>query len=128
MLITTPLILASLLSSSAPDLDSGKKLRQEGKLEEASVAFQEILASQPDSHEAQRELGHSLALAGRYREAIEAYEKLAASEDLRWQLESAKWSGWTHLYLGDIDASLAEAEKAYQLFDTQTTGKGVFEF
>ncbi len=23
---------------------------------------------------------------------------------------------------------LAEAEKAYQLFDTQTTGKGVFEF
>ena len=115
MLITTQLILASLLSSSAPDLDSGKKLRQDGKFEEAIVAFQEILASQPDSLEAQRELGHSLALAGRYREAIEAYEKLAASEDLRWQLESAKWSGWTHLYLGDIDRSLTEAEKEAEL-------------
>jgi tetratricopeptide (TPR) repeat protein len=114
-LITTQLILASLLSSSAPDLDPGKELRQAGKLEEAIVAFQEVLASQPDSLEAQRELGHSLALAGRYREAIEAYEKLAASEDLRWQLESAKWGGWTHIYLGDIDASFAKAEKEAQI-------------
>ena len=74
MFITTQLILASFISSSVPDLDSGKKLRQEGKLEEAIVAFQEILASQPDLPEAQLELGHSLALAGQYREAIEAYE------------------------------------------------------
>ncbi len=115
MLIATQLILASLLSSSAPDLDPGKKLRQEGKLEEAIVTFQEILASQPDSLEAQRELGHSLALAGRYSEAIKAYEKLAASKDLRWQLESAKWGGWTHIYRGDIDAALAESEKEAQL-------------
>ena len=102
MFITTQLILASFISSSVPDLDSGKKLRQEGKLEEAIVAFQEILASQPDLPEAQLELGHSLALAGQYREAIEAYERLAASKDLRWQMESAKWGGWAHIYQGDI--------------------------
>ena len=115
IILTTQLILALLLSGSAPDLDSGKRLRQEGKLEEAIVAFQEILAGQPDSLEAQRELGHSFALAGRYREAIEAYEKLAASGDLRWRLESAKWSGWTHIYLGDIDASFAMADKEAEL-------------
>ncbi len=115
MFITTQLILASFISSSVPDLDSGKKLRQEGKLEEAIVAFQEILASQPDLPEAQLELGHSLALAGQYREAIEAYERLAASKDLRWQMESAKWGGWAHIYQGDIDASLAKAEKEAQL-------------
>lgn len=111
----TQLILATLLSSSAVDLESGKKLRQEGNLDEAIAAFQEILASQPDSPEAQRELGHTLALAGRYREAIDAYEKLAASDDLRWQLEAAKWGGWTHIYLGEIDASFAQAEKEAQI-------------
>ena len=111
--ITTQLILATLLSSAAPDLDPAKKLRQEGKLEEAIATLQEILATEPDSLEAQRELGHCLALDGRYLEALEAYEKLAASKDRRWQLESAKWGGWTHIYRGDIGASIAEgAEEA----------------
>jgi tetratricopeptide (TPR) repeat protein len=88
-------------------------------LEEAIVVFQDVLANQPDSLEAQRELGHSLVLAGRYSEAIRVYEKLAGSDDLRWQLESAKWSGLAHLYRGDIEAASAkskeEAELAKQL-------------
>jgi tetratricopeptide (TPR) repeat protein len=119
MILMTELILASFLLSTTPDLDSGKKLRQEGKLEEAIVVFEDVLANQPDSLEAQRELGHSLVLAGRYSEAIRVYEKLAGSDDLRWQLESAKWSGLAHLYRGDIEAASAkskeEAELAKQL-------------
>ena len=68
--------LAALLSSSPADLEPGRELRKEGAIEEAIVFFQESLASEPDSAEAQRELGHCLVLAGRYTEAIEMYGNL----------------------------------------------------
>ena len=103
------LFLAALLSSSPADLEPGRELRQEGEIEEAIVFFQESLASEPDSAETQRELGHCLALAGRYTEAIEMYGNLAASQDLQWQLEAAKWTGLTQLYLGNVEASLEQS-------------------
>jgi tetratricopeptide (TPR) repeat protein len=100
-----------LVWSASPDLDSGKELRQAGKLEEAIGVFEDVLSSQPDSLDAGRELAHCLVLAGRYREALEGYEKLGRSQDLRWQWQSAKWSGLTHLYLGEIEAALAEIKR-----------------
>jgi len=108
-ILTILLFLATLLAPSAADVDAGRELRQQGKIDEAVVFFQNVLAEEPDSNEAQRELGHSLVLAGRYSEAIESYRKLAASEDLRWQLEAAKWTGLAELYLGNVEASLEQS-------------------
>ncbi len=96
--------------ATVPDLESGRQLRQEGRFEEAIEVFEELLSTQPDNFEAYRELGHSLVLAGRYREAIETYDKLATSEDPNWQLESIKWGGLTHLYLGEMENALAKNE------------------
>ncbi len=120
-------VLAALLSSSPADLETGRELRQEGKIEEAIVFFEESLASEPDSAETQRELGHCLALAGRYTEAIEMYGNLAASQDLQWQLEAAKWTGLTQLYLGNVEASLEqsrlEARLAVQLGESSAAAR-----
>ncbi len=116
------LMIAILFATTAPDLETGKALRQEGRIEEAIELFQEVVSSQPDLHEAHRELGHALVLAGRYQEAIEAYGKLAVSSDEQWQIEAAKWTGLTYLYLGEMDKALAgnarEAELARHAGDT----------
>ena len=121
------LVLAALLSSSPADLEPGRELRQEGEIEEAIVFFQGALASEPDSVEAQQELGHCFVVAGRYTEAIEMYGNLAASQDLRWQLEAAKWTGLAHLYLGNIEASLEqsrlEARLAAQLGESSASAR-----
>ena len=109
------LVLAVLVASSAPDLEPGRKLRQEGKIQEAILFFQEVLASQPDPLDAERELGHCLVLAGRYAEAVAAYAKLAASDDPRRQLEAAKWTGLTHLYLGNIETALEQNRREKHL-------------
>jgi tetratricopeptide (TPR) repeat protein len=101
------LMISILFVASTPDLETGIALRQEGRFEEAIQILEEVVSAQPDSFEAQRELGHALVLAGKYQEAIAAYEKLAASGDAQWQIEAAKWSGLTYLYLGEIDKSLA---------------------
>ncbi|MFQ5791227.1 MAG: tetratricopeptide repeat protein [Acidobacteriota bacterium] len=98
------------LLTLANNLEPGRSLRREGRLEEAVRFFEEALAAQPDSAlalEARRDLGHCLALAGRYREAMESYQKLGAVADPRWQLESFKWAGLTHLYRGEFDEALA---------------------
>jgi tetratricopeptide (TPR) repeat protein len=95
----------------APDLETGKKLRLEGRFDEAIAHFEQLLSADPDSLDARRELGHTLVLAERYPEALEAYERLGASADARWKLESAKWMGLTYLYLGRIDASLSEHDR-----------------
>lgn len=114
-------MITILFVTSTPDLETGIALRQDGQIEEAIQLFEEIVSSQPDSHEARRELGHALVLAGKYQEAIEAYEKLAVSGDEQWQIEAAKWTGLTYLYLGDMDKALAgnarEAELARQSGD-----------
>lgn len=98
-----------------PDLETGKNLRLEGQLDDAIAHFEQLLSSEPDSLDARRELGHTLVLAGRYREALEAYERLGASADAQWQLESAKWMGLTYLYLGRIDESLSEHDQQIQI-------------
>jgi tetratricopeptide (TPR) repeat protein len=100
------LLISILFVASTADLETGIALRQDGKLEEAIQMFEEIVASQPSSQPARRELGHALVLAERYQEAIEAYEDLAASSDERWQIEGTKWAGLTYLYLGEIDKAL----------------------
>jgi superkiller protein 3 len=102
------LVLAIALSNATTDLEAGRALRQQGKIDEAIAFFQKSLAAEPASPEALRELGHSFALAGRYPEAIETYGQLA-SQNLRWQLEGAKWTGLTHLYLGNVEASLDQS-------------------
>jgi tetratricopeptide (TPR) repeat protein len=101
-------VLVTLVSMSQADLEPGRELRKQGKIEEAIAFFQESLVAEPDSPEALRELGHSFALAGRYPEAIETYAQLA-SQNLRWQLEGAKWTGLAHLYLGNVEASLEQS-------------------
>ena len=106
--LTVNLLLAALLSNSSANLEPGRALRQQGKIEEAIAFFQESLAAEPASPEALRELGHCFVLAGRYPEAIETYGHLA-SQNLRWQLEAAKWTGLAHLYLGNVEASLEQS-------------------
>lgn len=115
------LMITILFLGRPADLDTGIALRAEGRIEEAIELFQELISSRPELHEANLELGHALTLAGRYGEAIEAYENLAASDDKHWQLEAAKWSGLTYLYLGAIDKMLQvnsrQAELARQSGD-----------
>lgn len=101
-------ILCSLLLLVQPDLETAKEARQEGRFDEAIASFEQILIAQPELAEARLELGHTLALAGRYQEAIDAYKKLVQSSDPRWKVESARWAGRTHLYIGAIDDSLEE--------------------
>jgi tetratricopeptide (TPR) repeat protein len=98
-------LLALSLMATEADLAAGQKLRREGELERAVAFFQAKVAEAPDQWAARRELGHSLALAGRYREAIEAYQGAPAA-DPRAQQESARWTGLTLLYLGEVDSAL----------------------
>jgi tetratricopeptide (TPR) repeat protein len=109
------LLLGAVLFLSAPDLDSGRKLRQEGKFQEALVFFQNALAAEPGSLDVQRELGHCWVLSGRYREALGAYAPLADSSDPAWRVEAAKWSGLTHLYLGEVERGLEEIRQEADL-------------
>jgi tetratricopeptide (TPR) repeat protein len=109
------LTLGLLLAAAAADLESGRSLRREGRLDEAIQLFEELIASQSNLPEAYRELGHSLALAGRYQEAIEAYDELTASGEPRWELESIKWTGLTHVYLGEVETALARNERETEL-------------
>ncbi len=104
-------ILCSLLLLVQPDLETAKEARQEGRFDEAIASFEQILTAQPALAEARLELGHTLALAGRYREAIDVYKKLAQSSDPRWKIESVRWVGRTHLYIGAIDDSLEELDE-----------------
>jgi tetratricopeptide (TPR) repeat protein len=108
-------IMSFVLIASSSDLEIGQKLRMEGRLDEAREHFEQLLSAQPDRLDARRERGHTLVLAGRYREALEDYKKLGTSTDPAWQLESAKWTGLTHLYLGQIDESLSEHERLIEL-------------
>jgi tetratricopeptide (TPR) repeat protein len=108
-------ILSFVLMVLSPDLETGKDLRQKGQLDEAIAHFEQLLSSEPDSLDARRELGHTLVLAGRYREALETYERLGASTEARWQLESAKWMGLTYLYLGRIEESLSEHDRQIRI-------------
>lgn len=108
-------ILSLILLVPSPDLETGKTLRLEGRLEEAIEHFAELLSAQPDFLDARLERAHTLVLAGRYMEALEDYRKLGTSTDSRWQLESAKWAGLTHLYLGQVDESLSEHDRQIQL-------------
>jgi len=100
-------ILCSLVLLVQPDLETAKTARQQGRFDEAIASFEQILAARPELAEARLELGHTLTLSGRYREALEAYGKLAQSSDPHWKIESARWAGRTQLYLGAIDDSLA---------------------
>ena len=101
------LVLTMVLSMNAADLEPGRQLRKDGKLDEAIAFFQQALEAEPASPEILLELGHAFVLAGRYDEAIETYQPLA-SQNLRWQLDAAKWTALAHLYHGNIAASLEQ--------------------
>lgn len=109
------LMALSALLAADMDLTPGQKLRQRGKLNQAISFFQERLVEVPEAWEARRELGHALALAGRYREAIEAYERTASAGDPRARQESARWTGFTLLYLGETDQALARLKQEAEL-------------
>lgn len=100
-------LLQSLLLTFVPvDVEAAIALRQEGALDNAIASFQEVLRRDPGSEKAKLELGHALALAGRYREALATYEELQGSDEPLWQWESAKWRSRTFLYLGEIGQAL----------------------
>ena len=75
MLITTQLILASLLSSSAPDLDSGKKLRQEGKFEEAMTIADKIVHWEPHNGSDGIHQGFIAYLIGDKKKSRDSFQK-----------------------------------------------------
>lgn len=103
--------LVVVLLPVQPELETGRTRRQEGRLDEAAGIFEQILDSRPDDLEARRELGHTWVLAGRYDQALRAYEKLSATADTSWQMESLKWTGLTKIYLGDFETSISRLEQ-----------------
>jgi len=105
----------SVLVTAEVNLTPGQKLRREGKFDQAISFFQERLVQAPEAWPAQRELGHSLALAGRYREAIESYGRAGAASDSGARQESARWTGFTHLYLGEIDQAFSRLKQEAEL-------------
>jgi tetratricopeptide (TPR) repeat protein len=110
-------ILCSLLLLVQPDLETAKEARQEGRFDDAIASFEQILTARPEFHEARLELGHTLALAGRYREAIDTYEKLGQSSDTRWKIESIRWMGRTLVYTGAIGKSLEKFAELAEVED-----------
>ncbi len=108
-------IFVAVFLTTPIDLETGVSLRQECRWEEAVEHFETMLASQPGNSEALLELGHTLALAGRYDQALETYAKLGESSDPRWRMESSKWKGLTHLYRGKLAEGLSELERLSDL-------------
>jgi tetratricopeptide (TPR) repeat protein len=108
-------VLSLILTITSADLETGKALRLEGRLQEAIEHFGQLLAAQPGLLEARLERAHTLVLAGRYEKALDDYRVLGSSPDPRWQLESAKWVALTYLYLGKIDESLSENDRLARL-------------
>ena len=100
--------LAATLEQARSDYDRGVRAARAGRLEEASVAFEAALASDPDFREARENLAGMYCGMGRYQQGIFHYREALARHP-----EDAD----THALLGQACAQqgdLASAETAWQ--------------
>jgi len=66
-------LVATLIASAQPAVESAYRLHQQGRLAEAVTAYRQVLAADPSLFDVRTNLGAALAALGRYDEAIAEY-------------------------------------------------------
>lgn len=65
----------------SPEVQAADALFQEQKWAEAAKAYDAVIKAQPANNRAWYRLGYSLQASGKYNEAVEAYQKIAANNN-----------------------------------------------